>query len=164
MSTAVARLPLRLPTLAAVLGAGQLVLHEAFTALAPAGALAPSAASTLARGRHQHSGDALSALESLESLGAAPSLSSAHDHASPLMLGLHLSATLACALMIRKAELALGTMAEWLRPLTRLPEPVAVVPPARRRLVVAAPVRRTLTWRELAAPPLRGPPAAPTFA
>ncbi|MDQ4489908.1 hypothetical protein RBS60_06820 [Sinomonas sp. ASV486] len=162
VSAAVARLPLRLPGLIAALGAGQVVLHEAFTALAPAGAAAPSAASALARGRHQHSADALSALESL---GAEPSLSAANDHASPLMLGLHIAATLACALAIRKVEQALAAMAEWLRPLTHLPEPVAVMPSAPPRPFAAAPVRHARTWRELAPPPQRGPPrAAPAFA
>ncbi|BCT74819.1 hypothetical protein SCMU_06610 [Sinomonas cyclohexanicum] len=54
-STAIGRLPLRLPALMAVLAAGQLALHEAFVALAPGGEASPSSAAALGRGWHQHS-------------------------------------------------------------------------------------------------------------
>lgn len=162
-STAIGRLPLRLPALMAVLAAGQLALHEAFVALAPGGEASPSSAAALGRGWHQHSGDALSALGSLSSLGGgAPAAT--HDHTSPLMLALHAAATVACAVVIRRAEHALGLLATWLRPLTRLPEPAAVLPPAAALPVAPRAVRRVLPWRQLAPPPLRGPPAAPAFA
>jgi hypothetical protein len=159
-STVLSRVMLRLPALMAVLGAGQLALHEAFAALAPTGEASPSSAAALGRGWHQHSGDALSALTSLDSGAAAAS----HSHSSPLMPMLHGGATVACALAIRGAERALELLAAWLRPLTRLPEPAAVVPPAP--VLPAAPraAHRVLPWRQLAPPPLRGPPPAPAFA
>ena len=160
-STAIARLRLRLPALVAVLGAGQLALHEAFTALSVSQAASPEAAAVLARGRHQHTGDAAAALGSLH---AVPDALAAHSHASPAMLALHAAATLACAVVIRKAERAVEALAAWLRPLARLPRPTAVVPAARVRTAPPRPARRVLPWRQLAPPPLRGPPAAPAFA
>lgn len=159
-STAVGRLTLRLPALMAVLGAGQLALHEGFVALAAEGEASPSSVAALGKGWHQHSGDALSAIGSLG--GVAPA--AAHDHSSPLMLALHAAATVACAVVIRRAEHALGLLAAWLRPLSGLPEPAAVLPPVAAPPVTPRAVRRILPWRQLAPPPLRGPPAAPAFA
>lgn len=160
-STVLARVPLRLPALAAVLGAGQLGLHEAFTALAPASA-SPSVSAALARGHHQHTGDALAALASVGHGGVVSAAT--HDHFSPLMLSLHVAATLACAVMIRRAEVAFAAMAGWLRPLTGVSEPRAVVPEARQPAAVPRAARRVLPWRQLAPPPLRGPPLRHAFA
>ncbi|WP_077489356.1 hypothetical protein [Sinomonas mesophila] len=160
-STALARLTLRLPALVGVLGAGQLALHEAFAAFSGSQAASPGAAEALARGRHQHAGDAAAALGSLH---PAPDVLADHSHASPAMLGLHAAATLACAVVIRRAERAVEALAAWLRPLVRLPRPAAVVPTARLRPVPPRPARRMLPWRQLAPPPLRGPPPAPAFA
>ena len=160
-STALARLTLRLPALVGVLGAGQLILHEAFTALSASQAASPEAAAVLTRGRHQHAGDAAAALGSVHSV---PDALAAHSHATPAMMALHAAATLLCAVVIRKAERAVEALAAWLRPLTRLPRPAAVVPAVRVRTVPPRPARRVLPWRQLAPPPLRGPPAAPAFA
>jgi hypothetical protein len=164
-SAALARLRLRVPGLVAVLGAGQAALHEAFTALAPSVGTTEAAASALARGRHQHSGDAAAALASIQpGTGGIGDALAAHAHASPAMLGLHAAATLACAVVLRRAEASLAALADWLRPLARLPRPAAVVPPARPLPVPPRTVPRVLPWRQLAPPPLRGPPMAPAFA
>lgn len=165
-STVAGRYRLRVPALIAVLGAGQLALHEAFTAFAAPGSAPSAAAAVLARGRHQHSGDAAAALASLPSGAAVSSgdVLTAHAHASPLMLALHAAATVACAVVLRRAELALTAVADWLRPLTRLPRPAAVIPATTDLPVIPRPARRVLPWRQPAPPPLRGPPPAPAFA
>ena len=160
-STALARVTLRLPALVGVLGLGQLALHEAFTAFSSAQAASPEATAALARGRHQHAGDAAAALGSLH---PASDVLGATSHESPAMLGLHVAATLACAVVIRRSERAVEAIAAWLRPLARLPRPAAVVPTVRLRPVPPRPARRVLPWRQLAPPPLRGPPAAPAIA
>jgi hypothetical protein len=165
-STVAGRYRLRVPVMIAVLGAGQLALHEAFTAFAAPGSAPSAAAAVLARGQHQHPGDAAAALASVPSGAAVGSgdVLTAHAHASPLMLALHAAATVACAVVLRRAELALTALADWLRPLACLPRPAAVVPATTDLPVVPRPARRVLPWRQLAPPPLRGPPPAPAFA
>ncbi|WP_433875928.1 hypothetical protein [Sinomonas atrocyanea] len=164
-STVAGRYRLRVPALIAVLGAGQLALHEAFTAFAAPGSAPSAAAAVLALGRHQHPGDAGAALASVPGTAvSSDDVLTAHAHASPLMLALHAAATVACAVVLRRAELALTALARWLRPLTRLPRPTAVVPPATPGPVRPRAARRVLPWRQLAPPLLRGPPPAPAFA
>ncbi|GAB4100878.1 hypothetical protein [Sinomonas halotolerans] len=161
-STLLGRVTLRLPALIGVLGAGQLALHEAFTLLSMPAAVPAEAANALAFGRHQHVGDAVSALAS--SHPAAGAAAPEHAHASWAMVALHAVATLACAAVIRQSELALTALAEWIRPLLHLPQPPAVVPAPAPAAAPPYPVQRALAWRTLAPPPLRGPPPATAFA
>jgi len=155
-ATAATRLRLNFPAMAALLGAGQLVLHEAFSAFSsPAG---PGQAD--APGHHPAAA-VLAGVPVDAAHGAA-----AHLHqfdsswAAALMLGGHALATLACALLLAKGEDALWSLAAWLHPLVQLPE--AAMPD-----VVAAPAAAgwpagsaPLPWRNLRQDCRRGPPAA----
>jgi hypothetical protein len=147
--TAATRLRLRFPAAAVLLGAGQLALHEAFTAFGGTGSGAPVA------GPHQH-GPAAFPHGTLTHLQH-------HEPDSPLavlMLTGHALATLACALLLAKGEDALWALAAWLRPLVQLPSPAtpdAVAAPAAAGWP-ADPAPRP--WRNLRPDSRRGPPAA----
>ncbi|WP_326960758.1 MULTISPECIES: hypothetical protein [unclassified Arthrobacter] len=157
-ATAATRLKLNLPVLAALLGAGQLVLHEALTgfsghavsaaATAPAGSVLP----------HHFAPVPLSA-------DTGGQLAAAGRHAGPgidslLMLAGHALATLLCAVLLAKGEDALWSLAAWLRPLLRLPAaatPDAVAVP----LITGWPAASApLPRRNLRRDCRRGPPAA----
>jgi hypothetical protein len=150
-STSATRHRLGFPSMAALLGGGQLVLHELFTAFGPsvaeagpitaasheghfpgAGILAPAAA-------HLHEGDAAN---------------------GPLMLAAHALATVVCAILLARGEAALWALSAWLRPLVALPRAVApdAVPPATASFP-AFPVPLS-PWRNLRQDSRRGPPAA----
>ncbi|ABK02027.1 conserved hypothetical protein [Arthrobacter sp. FB24] len=155
-ATAATRCKLNFPAMAALLGTGQLVLHEAFSALSsPAGAAPAEPA-----GHHPASVP----FPGLPLDAAGSAATHLHQYESPwvagLMLGGHALATLACALLLAKGEAALWSLAAWLRPLVRLPR--AAMPD-----VVAAPAAAgwpedsaPLPWRNLRADCPRGPPAA----
>ena len=157
-ATTATRLKLNLPALAGLLGGGQLVLHEAFTAFSATG-LSPAlsgAVSGPAGDLAHHAGQvALPAgLESpLAAAGPDPGL-------SVLMLAGHALATLLCAVLLARGESALWALAAWLRPLLRLPAAVApgavAVPAAACWPAESAP----LPWRNLRRDCRRGPPAA----
>lgn len=150
-STTATRLRLGFPALAALLGTGQLALHEVFAAFsAPAAAMASGSAVP-------HDGH----------LAGAGILASAADHiagpgttSGPLMLAAHTLATLGSALLLAKGEAALWALAAWLRPLVSLPQPVACddgAPPSVAFPPVAGPLR---PWRNLRQDSRRGPPSA----
>jgi hypothetical protein len=149
-STTATRLRLGFPALAALLGGGQLALHELFTAFGSPGPAAPAAATL--HGSHLAGPDVLP-------------LAAGHVHAAeaipgPLMLAAHSLATLVCALLLAKGEAALWALAAWLRPLAALPCAVAsdAVPPAFVSYpTVGAPSR---PWRNLRQDSRRGPPPA----
>jgi hypothetical protein len=136
-------------SLAAILAAGQAVLHEAFSTLSGA-PTPPSNAPTL----HVHE-----AVVRAPAPAAGPEL---HRHLpadlDPPMLTLHVVATLATAVLLARGEAALWALAAWLRPLAGIPVvPILFLP--RQPL----PAPRTVTlrrWTVLRRPPLRGPPAA----
>jgi hypothetical protein len=150
--TAATRLRLNSVTLTALLGAGQLVLHEAFSALGSA--LNPGA-SGAATGYSHHSGAFTVPLPSEPS--------ELHILDSPLaaaMLAGHTLATLACAVLLAKGEDALWSLAAWLRPLVQLPSPLtpdAVASPAAALRPAEA---ARLPWRNLRWDCRRGPPSA----
>ncbi|CAN7213390.1 hypothetical protein [Arthrobacter sp. LjRoot14] len=154
-ATAATRRKLNFPAMAALLGAGQLVLHEAFSALS-----SPAGAGPAEPTGHHPASAAFSGLP----LDAASAASHLHHYesgwAAGLMLGGHALATLACALLLAKGEAALWSLAAWLRPLVRLPRAampdVAAAPAAAGWPEDAAP----LPWRNLRADCPRGPPAA----
>lgn len=136
-------------SLAAVLAAGQAVLHEAFSTLSGS-PTPPSNAPAL----HVH-----------ETVVRAPAASAGpelHRHLpadlDPPTLTLHVIAILATAILLARGEAALWALAAWLRPLAGI-SVVRILSLPRQPL----PAPRTVTlrrWRVLRRPPLRGPPAA----
>ncbi|MDQ0117176.1 hypothetical protein AB0280_14455 [Pseudarthrobacter sp902506025] len=152
-STVATRLRLSFPAIGALLGGGQLALHELLTAFSsplPGAAPGPEPA-------HLHS-DSLLALHGFAPL--AEHLSPADPGLAPLMLGAHAAATLGCALLLAKGETALWALAGWLRPFAGLPRPLAPLPAVRLDgLFRHAPLRRS-PWRNLRQDSRRGPPSA----
>lgn len=132
------------PALAAVLIAGQGILHEAFSALSGS-ATPPSAAPAL----HVHG--------AVPAPFAVPEL---HQHlqadVEPAMLALHLISTLLTAVLLARGEAALWALAAWLRPLAGL-FAVRILVVARQPRPIP---RQVLThrWGVLRRPRLRGPP------
>lgn len=160
VSTLATRRQLRLPAMTAVLGAGQLALHEVFTALSvPASGTSPAvgAGHHLAGQAEIVSGHGLPFAQAAEAAAGH-----AHQVDSPLaalMLTGHVVATLLCAGLLARGEAALWFLAAWLRPLIQLPSPVTLdggtVPAA-----VQPPGDFTpLPWRNLRQDCRRGPPA-----
>lgn len=149
VTTGMTRLRLNLPGIGALLGAGQLALHEFFTVFStPALPVGPVAAQY----GHEH--------------GALPELVAVHGHmpadagSAPLMLAAHALATLGCALLLAKGEAALWALAAWLRPLAGLPRAITpdAVPPVSASFPPPAVPRRP--WRNLRQDSRRGPPSA----
>ncbi|MFF2315050.1 hypothetical protein ACFVTE_02140 [Arthrobacter sp. NPDC058097] len=164
-----ARRQLSLPTLFGMLGAGQLMLHTAFTALSPGASCLPQLPlSQLPHfqlpltqlplaGSLAHSGHAgLSCSAAMENMpmGAGGN--------SPAMLAGHVLATLATAWLLRSGETALGQLLAWLRPLVRLPRPAGFTPAIHRPgawpTVFVAAHRRNLRHDTLRGPPLTALP------
>ncbi|WP_018772501.1 hypothetical protein [Arthrobacter sp. 131MFCol6.1] len=138
-----AKIRITAPVMAGLLGAGQLVLHEAFNALSVSAGFIP-----VARGHVHGTGPVpLSAMALMPEHAAAP---------GSLMLILHVAATLATALVLARGEAAAWALAAWLRPLVRIL--AAVVIPDWPHL--SAPHRIVIPsrWRNLRLPALRGPP------
>lgn len=156
------KIRLGLPAMTAVLGAGQVLLHEAFTALADTGT--PQAALPAV---HQHDdGAALAgALQHLSpalghSAATGGHASVAHDSLShdPGMLLAHTVATLLTALLLARGEAALWALAAWLRPLFRAAKTPALPVAGRALRAPFAPAPPRLPWRTLRRDRLRGPP------
>lgn len=152
VATTATRLRLTPATMMALLGAGQFVLHEAFSAF---GSEFTRAVSGPAIGSSHHA-DLFTVPP-----GAGPS--ELHLLDSPLttaMLAGHTLATVGCALLLAKGEDALWSLAAWLRPLVQLPAPVtpdAVASPAATIWPAeAAPLPRRNLRRDCR----RGPPSA----
>ncbi|WP_426998159.1 hypothetical protein [Pseudarthrobacter sp. N5] len=159
-ATAATRLKLTFPAMLVVLGAGQLVLHEIFSA--PVGTV--SAADPGAP-LHHASGGPVAGPGSTAALLDPVQLSADHLHqldspASSVMLAAHVLATVAIALLLARGEAALWALAAWLRPLVRLPD--AIMPDAATApAAAAAPAVTTLRpWRNLRQDSRRGPPSA----
>ncbi|MDI3242734.1 hypothetical protein QK292_14340 [Arthrobacter sp. AL08] len=157
-ATTATRLKLNLPALAGLLGAGQLLLHEAFTALSPQ-ALGGSASGPAGPAAPHH----LAAIPHFlgpELQTASSGTAAEAPFVSLLMLAGHALATLLCAVLLARGEDALWSLAAWLRPLLRLPAPVApdvvAVPAVTGWPAECAP----LPWRNLRRDSGRGPPAA----
>ncbi|WFR84552.1 hypothetical protein [Arthrobacter sp. Y-9] len=148
------KIRLGLPAMTAVLGAGQVLLHEAFTGLAGSG-VPPIALPTA----HQHD-DGAALAGALQHLTPSLGHSAAHGPLAhdPGMLFAHVVATLLTALLLARGEAALWALAAWLRPLFRIAK-TPVLPVAGRALrapFVPEPPR--LPWRTLRRDRLRGPP------
>ncbi|WP_066287081.1 hypothetical protein [Arthrobacter sp. B6] len=149
-ATTATRLKLNAAAMAAVLGAGQVVLHEVFTAFS-----APGLAAGAVEADVHHSSGATSPVTG----------STAHLHAmdsaeGTLMLVAHIVATAACALLLAKGEDALWALAAWLRPLVRLPEAIASDAVAAPSVPGPPPVSPLSPWRNLRQDSRRGPPSA----
>lgn len=141
-----AKIRINTPVTAFLLTAGQLVLHEAFSALSVSQSFAPVA------GEHVHAAGPLAAVAGG---GAAE-----HFHAAdPLMLVLHGLATIATAVVLARGEAAVWALAAWLRPLIRILAAV-FLPDLPQLPAPRVPVFGAL-WRSLRLPTRRGPPYAP---
>lgn len=159
-STLATRRQLRLPAMTAVLGAGQLALHEVFTALSIP---VPETAAVAGAGHHLAGQADVVADRGLPFAQVAEAAAGhAHQVDSPLaalMLTGHVVATLLCAGLLARGEAALWFLAAWLRPLIQLPSPVRLdggtVPAAVRPRKDFTP----LPWRNLRQDCRRGPPA-----
>jgi hypothetical protein len=159
-----ARRQLSFATLFGVLGAGQLMLHTAFTALSPGVSCLPQLplaqlphfqlplAGSLAHGGHA----GLSCSAAMENMPMGPSGD------SPAMLAGHVLATLATAWLLRSGEAALWQLLAWLRPLVLLPRPAGFTPATHRPgawpTVFVAAHRRNLRHDTLRGPPLTALP------
>ena len=141
---------LGLPAVAAWLGSGQFVLHEAFAAFAPVGSCPP--AHPAPAGHHAPSVWAGCAAPSAMS-GPAP-----EDLAGLLMPAFHLVASAVAALLLAKGEAALWAAAAWLSPLVSLPGLAAF--PALAAPNVPAHEEIRVTHRAGKAHRRRGPPLA----
>lgn len=147
-----ARRRLTLERLLALLGATQLVLHEAFVGLAVAPVCAPV---TGHHGPHHGVGAVLACL------GGAGSETGQHVASSQgvaMLIG-HLLAVLTTAVVLTQVETAVWLVREWLRPLLcpARPTRLLLVAPQLCALAVERPV---LVWRGLRRDRVRGPPTA----
>lgn len=155
------RRELSFTTLLGLLGAGQLVLHEAFTTLS----VSAVCQAPVTAGSHLHAGT--SSLHCLPSASAAASAAaSAGMDAHPAsgvdpvaMLAGHVLAVLATAWFLRRGEASLWQLLAWLRPLVHVLRPVAI-PVAGPTTFARNPDFIPAPWRNLRLHSLRGPPAA----
>ncbi|MFC9353812.1 hypothetical protein [Arthrobacter sp. NPDC057013] len=154
-----ARRQLSFATLFGVLSAGQVMLHTAFTDLAPGASCLPQLplsqlplAGTLA-----HSGHA-----GLSCSAAMENMSMGTGGNSPAMLAGHALATLATVWLLWSGEAALWQLLAWLRPLVRLPRPAGFTPAMHRPgawpTVFVASHRRKLRHDTLRGPPFTALP------
>jgi len=149
---ALTRFRLSFPVLAGLIGAGQIWLHWAFSALS--GGASAAVPPALLSGHAGHAGHGAASLGH-ESLAVA---AQAHTAAPDgLMLAAHAAATLGTALVLARGEQALGVLADWLRPLLGQREPVTIVP---ARVPSACPAAAVLSPTRIGIrlPARRGPP------
>lgn len=150
ITTLATRFKLGFLSVAALLGAGQLVLHEAFTAFGPLAVAAPGSPA-------HHMG--------VEHLAPALGAGTMHLHEidtplSWLMLGGHALATAASAFLLARGEQALWQLAAWLRPLLQLIRLVFRPDAGSSAVALSAPaVFIPCPWRNLRQDSRRGPPA-----
>lgn len=145
--TIVARRKLTVGGTLVILGAGQVVLHEAFSNLSSTAACMPASG--------EHLGPQQVHCVPVDALGHVHGISLIND---PLMAGMHMAAVAVTALMLVYGETALELALRWLRPLVAVPDvaasmfplpdlPLPPVSPAGSYLSPLLDVR-----------PLRGPP------
>ncbi len=148
-TTLATRFKLDVVTMVTLLGAGQIALHEAFTALGPIVAAGP--------GSSHHLG--------AETPPSSLDIASAHVHElsgtfGALMLMAHVIAIIGSAVLLAKGEDALWQLAVWLRPLLALPTLVFRPDAGASPIAVGAPgVYIPRPWRNLRQDSRRGPPA-----
>lgn len=144
--TVLARRKLPLTGVLAVIAAGQVLLHEAFSTLTTTAACIPAT--------RNHFGP--------QQVHCAPAGVLEHAHGavlfeSPVMMGTHAAAVVATALMLSHGETALELALQWFRPLSTLPRVPTCPPLADLPLVPVRPARTYLSPL-LDIRPLRGPP------
>lgn len=153
VSTAATRLKLTLPALAGLLGTGQVVLHEAFSAFSTPSNLTGTVTGAAPASSH-HPGPAAvpvpAAHVQLHELDSVLAVS--------MLIG-HALATLTCALLLAKGEDALWSLAAWLRPLVQLPSAATPRPVPAPVLPDRSDASVPLPWRNLRRDCRRGPPA-----
>jgi len=148
-STLATRFKLNVVTMAGLLGAGQLALHEAFTALGPVSASGQ-------RTMHHLGADPLS---------SGVDIAATHTHElgtafGTLMLIAHIVATIGSAVILARGEDALWQLAAWLRPLLTVPTLVFRPDAGTSPVAVSSPkVFIPRPWRNLRQDSRRGPPA-----
>jgi hypothetical protein len=148
------RRELSFTTLLGLLGAGQLVLHEAFTTLS----VSAVCQSPMSGGSHHHAGtSSLQCLPTAAAAGMDTHTAAAVDPVA-MLIG-HALAVLATAWFLRRGEASLWQLLAWMRPLVRVLRP-AVIPVAGPRTFARNPVFIPAPWRNLRLHSLRGPPAA----
>jgi hypothetical protein len=149
-ATAATRLRLTPATMTALLGAGQLVLHGAFSTFGSTFALAGSGAATAP----SHHANPFTVPLAAEPAG----LHALDSSLTAAMLAGHALATLGCALLLAKGEDALWSLAAWLRPLVQLPAPLTPDAVASPAAVLRPAEAALLPWRNLRRDCRRGPP------
>ncbi|NKX50911.1 hypothetical protein HER39_10100, partial [Arthrobacter deserti] len=117
-ATVLAGRRLGLASLAGLLGGGQLVLHEAFTALGVSVRCVPRGAAGTLHAWHTFPGD-VSALD-------CPAAGLGHSTGGAAMTVAHILATVLAGLMLLKGEQALWALRSWLHPLVCLPAAAAL--------------------------------------
>lgn len=153
--TWLARRQLSFAALMGILVAGQVVLHEAFTALTVTGACR-----SLPRAHGTHG--AVAELHCPESAPSVMAHETFGDASSLLLLGAHLAAVVLTAWMMRRGESALWLLVAWLRPLMS-EAIVVVILPRRRRSFICEDAFLPSPWRNLRSDSRRGPPSAPAL-
>lgn len=149
------RRELSFTTLLGLLGAGQVVLHEAFTTLS----VSAVCQGPMSGGSHHHHAG-MSSLQCLPSAAAAGMDAPTAAAVGPVaMLIGHALAVLATAWFLRRGEASLWRLLAWLRPLVTVLRP-AVIPAAGPRTFARNPVFIPAPWRNLRRHSLRGPPSA----
>ncbi len=162
VSVAVTGIRVPLTLMLALLGASQLLLHNAFDLLS--NPTVPTA-SLVDPAMAHHLMGVPAALAPPATAMTHMSMQPGHPAAALAMTLAHVGATLATAVVLAKGEEALWLLADWLRPLVRLAAPVIVAVAALPSLTAAYSPIRPQPWRNLPADSRRGPPApAPTFA
>jgi hypothetical protein len=152
------RFRLSFPVLAALLGAGQVLLHWSFHALsAGASGFAAGAHGIASPSMNSHAGHAGQASLVLvpEMFGSA--MPTPAGDGGGVMFAAHAFATVAIAVLLARGEQALAALAGWFGPLLQRPERCTLLPvrlrrgcPAHRSLPLGRPGRRL--------PARRGPP------
>ena len=140
-----------------VLGAAQLVLHQAFDLLTPVGPV-PCLPAASGHGSHGAAAGCLPAAAAVlpGPAGHEHAGSGLHDAGAALFLA-HLAAVVLTTLALARGEDALHAAAAWLRPLFSIPAPL----PFRtaRPAAISGPDAGTLRPPFCSARPLRGPPS-----
>lgn len=152
-ATALSARRFSLPFLGAMVGGGQLVLHQAFTALSSPAACLPHETRITATHVHETS---LTCPATTLPAEAGPPLSAADLS----MTAAHVLVTAAAVVLLAKSDEAFWLLAAWLTPLKTLLTPPALPARAPRPRVQGA-VSRPVSRIGPKAQPLRGPPALP---
>ncbi len=161
VSVAVTSIRVPLALMLALLGASQLLLHNAFDLLSnPMVSTAPLVDPAMAH----HLMGVPTALAPQATAMAQMSMQPGHPLAALAMMLAHVGAILAAAVVLAKGEEALWLLADWLRPLARLAAQANVAVAPFPSLTAANGPIRPQPWRNLRADSRRGPPAvAQTF-